>query len=445
MANWLNPAMTALLQTPEFIGKRIVIAYSGGLDSSVLLHELAATNADSIRAVHVHHGLHPDADAWAQHCERECRALKISLTVCRVQINQAQGSGLEAAARDARYRAMKAQMHTNEILVTAHHQNDQAETILQRLMRASGSQGLASMRAYTHANGMPQYRPLLGVSRNALLAHAQARGFSWIEDPSNASAHFDRNFIRGQVIPLLETRWPHAVSMLSRSADILQQEHQCLQEQAALYLSQIQTLDPKVIDVCKLRDLSLAWRAQVLRYWLAELKQPALPASVLQQIERELLSSKAEDSEACVRWEGTCLYRWRDVLVCTPEMLPISANWQQNWHGIEPVVMPDEQRWGWLSNAPINISSADIHHYFDGPLRLSIRQGGEKIQLPKRQHRSSIKQCLQAIGIPPWQRQRLPLLSNQQGECLAFGDVLISEKLLQFQQMHGLRFALMDS
>jgi tRNA(Ile)-lysidine synthase len=439
MSSALDHATKAAIQANEFSGKRIVIAYSGGLDSSVLLHKFSVLN-DNIRAIHIHHGLHADADLWLQHCEHECQKLNIPLSIFRVRVDKQQGAGLEAAARIARYQAIASAMQYDELLLTAHHQNDQAETLLQRLMRASGSQGLAGMRQYTESNGMPQYRPLLKVPRAELLAYAQHHRLTWIEDPSNTQTQFDRNFLRHDVLPLLQSRWPHAVSMLSRSADILREEHQCLNEQAALYLAQVQSLDPSVITISKLQALSPAWRAQVLRHWVNTLHCPALPSNVLQQIENELLFAR-HDSEATTRWERTCIRRWRDALYCSAEKENSAHDWQHLWQDLQAVKLPDQNFWGWAGQSTtLAVTAEATQQYFGGPLHLSFRRGGEKIQLPKRSHHSSIKQCLQALGIPPWQRQQLPLLSSADGECLAFGDVLISEKLLHFQQLHGLRF-----
>ncbi|KAB8172125.1 tRNA lysidine(34) synthetase TilS, partial [Lysobacter maris] len=167
----------------------LLVAYSGGLDSTVLLHLLASEprrRSDGLRAIHVHHGLHPDADDWARHCRRFCDALAIPLTVVRVEVARDAGLGLEAAARHARHAAFEAALGTDEVLVTGHHRDDQAETFLLRALRASGTDGLAAMRAWRRCGRGWLWRPLLETPRAALLEHAGTHALRWIEDPSNA-------------------------------------------------------------------------------------------------------------------------------------------------------------------------------------------------------------------------------------------------------------------
>jgi tRNA(Ile)-lysidine synthase len=445
MQNTFSTLIQTAIQTYQPDKKAFVIGYSGGLDSTVLLHVLASLSDVSIRAVHVHHGLHANANHWVGHCESMCKLWNIAFEVHCIDVNRDSGLGIEATARDARYRAFAKTMQNDEVLVTAHHQNDQAETLLLRLLRASGSQGLAGMYTFTRANGIAQLRPFLGIDRATLLSYALQHHLQWIEDPSNADMHYDRNFIRNQIIPALESRWPQVISRISRSAELLREEQQCLQEQAAHFLASMQNVDPCILDAKKLLALSAPWRAQVLRLWVNTLQQPPLPATVLQQIEDELMHV-GDDTEATVRWHQTSIRRWRNYFFCTPiEPLPPS-DWYYSWNDTQPVTLPDQSRWGWLSSNGLSVIPFDhILAYFSGPLQLGYRQGGEKIQLPKRQHRSHLKQCLQAIGIPPWQRQQMPLLSTAAGECLGVGDVLISERLQTFQQTHGLRFARLNA
>jgi tRNA(Ile)-lysidine synthase len=440
MQNALATTIQSAIKAYQLDRKSFVLGYSGGLDSTVLLHALASLSQFPVRAMHVHHGLHANAANWATYCENICLQWHIDFEVCHVDVNRNSGFGIEATARAARYQAFTNTMRDDEVLLTAHHQNDQAETFLLRLLRASGSQGLAGMQAFTHANGVAQLRPFLGIDRATLLSYAQQHHLQWIEDPSNADMHFDRNFIRNEIIPSLASRWPQVISSISRSADLLREEQQCLEQQAAHFLADMQNVDASILDAKKLLALSAPWRAQVLRHWINSLQQPALPATVLQQIENELMQVD-DDSEAMVRWENTCIRRWRNYFFCTsPTTLP-PTDWHYTWHDTQPVILPDQSHWGWLSSDGASQLPFDhIAAYFSGPLQLGYRQGGEKIQLPHRQHRSHVKQCLQAVGMPPWQRQQMPLLNTSTGECLSVGDVVISERLQTFQQTHGLRF-----
>ena len=189
--------------------RRVLVGFSGGLDSTVLLRLLAG-DADirrhGLRAIHVHHGLHADADAWAAHCRRTCDALDVPLSIVHVDVDRASGLGLEGAARATRHRAFEEGLRDDEILALAHHRDDQAETFLLRALRGSGVDGLAAMRPWrAYANGW-LWRPLLDVPRDALQAHATAHGLAWIEDASNGDPRFDRNFLRNEVMPLLRQR-----------------------------------------------------------------------------------------------------------------------------------------------------------------------------------------------------------------------------------------------
>ena len=204
-------------------GHPLLIGFSGGLDSTVLLQLLASDpsmHRAGLRALHVHHGLQAAADAWAEHCARQAAALGVALEVLRVDVPRDGGHGLEAAAREARYAALAAALAPGETLATAHHLDDQAETFLLRALRASGPEGLGAMRPWRRFAGGWHWRPLLALPRATLQAWAQAHALEWIEDPSNALPDPDRNFLRLQVLPMLQRRWPHAAAALARSAEL---------------------------------------------------------------------------------------------------------------------------------------------------------------------------------------------------------------------------------
>ncbi|CAN0002604.1 unnamed protein product, partial [Chrysoparadoxa australica] len=195
---------------------RWLVAFSGGVDSSVLLHELAAIVPGRVRAVHVCHGMHPDCGRWADHCQTVCTRLGLTLERCDVTVSTGQGESPEASARDARYRALAVALQPDERLVTAHHADDQAETFLLQALRGSGVAGLAAMpQAPT---GARPARPFLSLTRADLLARARELGLTWIEDPSNQDDAVDRAYLRGRVWPSLAARWPAAATSLSRGA-----------------------------------------------------------------------------------------------------------------------------------------------------------------------------------------------------------------------------------
>ena len=405
-------------------GRGVLVGFSGGLDSTALLHllHLLASDADArragLRAIHVHHGLHADADAWATHCQRVCDALGVDLSIIRVEVDRASGLGLEGAARDARHRAFANALGDDEILALAHHRDDQAETFLLRALRGSGVDGLASMRPWrAYANGW-LWRPLLDLPRDALLAHAREHGLRWLEDPANANLHFDRNFLRDQILPLLRERWPHASASLARSAALSAQASYLLEGEDTSAL-QLATVDDSTLDIGALRLVTVERRARVLRRWIGGLGLPALPGHAIERIEHLLLADG--DSCVCFEWAGARIERWRTVLHAQRIREQLPHAWSQDWDGATPLMLPTGDTLSLLGRAG-----------FDQPLRVHARQGGERILLPRRTHLHALKHVLQDHGLPPWHRTRLPLLSSLDGELLAAGDAILSASLAEW-------------
>lgn len=420
--------------------KKYLCAYSGGLDSSVLLHAISKFPSIELRAIHINHGLHPDADAWAEQCMVFCRMLDIELEVFKVDVKRDDGKGIEAAARSARYHAIAEYIHDGEVLLTAHHLQDQAETVLLRLLRGSGSQGLASMRTTSFSHGFKQLRPLLSVSKARLQAYADSEKLNWIDDPSNDKTDFDRNYLRHQIMPLLEERWPQATAALSRSAELLAEEHQCLREQSMAFLALIQDVDKRALAVSGLMQQQKPWRAQILRAWTESLNMPPLPANILQEIEQTVLTATS-DTAAQVQWSGTQIMRWRDCLYILETHVEMPHDWQHVWSDALPFTLPNGDQWGFESGNDQTALWATIQNDFGGDLVIAFRQGGERIMLKNREQHSSLKNCLQELGIPPWQRSRLPLVLTASGECLAVGDVLLSARFEAFCKSHSVRFS----
>lgn len=411
-------------------GRPIVVGFSGGLDSTVLLHACAAStqvHESGLRAIHVHHGLHRDADAWAVHCERICDALDVPLTVVRVTVAHGAGNGLEAAARKVRHAAFEAELGDDEVLALAHHRDDQAETFLLRALRASGPDGLAAMRPWRRFGRGWLWRPLLDLSRAQLLAYAQQHGLRWIEDPSNADTSLDRNFLRHRVLPLLRERWPHVDAAFARSATLSGDAVELLDAEDARALAAVRSDDPRTLDVTALSQLPAARRARVLRRWIAELTLPPLPAAGIARIENELLPAAA-DRVAEFAWQHAVIRRWRGVLHADRQRAALPRDWTLRWDGHAPALLPDG-----------GALALEGTTQFDAPLLLCARQGGERITLPGRGHSHALKHVLQDLGVPPWQRERLPLLSSAEGEVLAAGDLLYAGHFDTWLRAHGAR------
>lgn len=428
------PPFLPLPEPPAAARGAIVVACSGGLDSSVLLHRLAtdpALRARGLRAVHVHHGLQAGADAWAAHCSQQARALDVPLQVLRIEVPRDSGSGLEAAAREARYAALSGTLAAGDLLATAHHLDDQAETFLLRALRASGPEGLGAMRAVRALGDAWQWRPLLSQPREALHAYAEAHGLAWIEDPSNALPDPDRNFLRLQLLPLMRQRWPHAAASLARSAALCAQADALLAAEDAALLRTHAGDDPRTLRVSALEALPAERRARLLRHWIRALGLPPLPANGIGQVETGLLDARA-DAEASFAWAGARVLRWRDFLHADRLRAPLPPDWSTQWDGRAPLALPDGGRL-LLRDDQGNATSTG----FDSPVRVHARQGGERIVLPGRDHSHALKQVLQDRGVPPWRRAHLPLLSAADGQLLAAADVAWAAPLALWLKARG--------
>ncbi|MEN1972455.1 tRNA lysidine(34) synthetase TilS [Luteimonas sp. MJ204] len=448
-----------LLRVPDDdAGTAITVALSGGLDSSVLLHRLAAlptVRARGLRALHVHHGLHRDADAWAAHCSATCAALGVPLAVQRVAVARDSGLGLEGAARAARHAAFARALGKDEVLALAHHQDDQAETFLLRALRASGPDGLAAMRPWRRFAAGWMWRPLLLLPRARLEAWARARKLAWIEDPANADPIHDRTLLRRTVLPLLRQRWPGADTALARSAALCAEAADLLAVHDAAALDGLmarasdgdggdalpaddertgdRTRGHRTLPTGPLEALPPAQRARLLRAWVAGLGLPPLPASAIPGIEA-LLAARG-DGAAAYRWSNACVRAWRGRLHAMPlqALAPLEPGWARRWDGRAPLPLP--------GGGSLALEGAEA---FGQPLHAHARRGGERIHLPGRTHSHALKQVLQDAGIAPWQRARMPLLSDAAGRLLAAGDRILDASLHAWLQARGARLRWRD-
>lgn len=418
----------ALTLPPLPVEGPVLVAYSGGLDSTVLLHALAADpamRARGLRALHVDHGLHPQSGAWLESGRATCVALGVPFESRRVQVVDA-GDGLEAAARAARHAAFAQVQQPGEVIALAHHRDDQAETVLLRLLRGAGD-GLAAMRPLRPFGQGWLWRPLLALPRAALADYARAHALHWLEDPSNASDRHDRNFLRHHVLPRLAERWPQASASLARSAALLAIQSDLLAGEDARRLAQVQGLDPATLSVPALLAEPAGWRDRLLRAWVAALGLPPLPADATATLARELLQARP-DASAAFAWSGAVMHRWRDLLHAGPERTPLRAGWSAEWTGESPLPLPTG-----------DTLALDPPRRFDTPLRVHARQGGERLVLPGRSHHTELKHALQDLGVPPWERARLPLLSAPDGTLLAAADLILSAPLSAWLAAHATR------
>ncbi|OCT28029.1 tRNA lysidine(34) synthetase TilS [Pseudomonas putida] len=400
----LTPKLLPWQQAPTWY-----IAFSGGLDSTVLLHLLAshARQHDSppVRALHIHHGLQAAADAWPDHCRNVCDSLGIPLDVIHVEVPS--GASLEQAARTARYDAFAEVLQPGEVLFTGQHREDQAETLLFRLLRGTGLRGLAAMPASRSLGQGRLVRPLLDLARDQLQRYAQASGLRWIEDPSNTDSRFARNFLRAEVFPLLRQRWPQASQSLARSSAHLGEALALLDELAASDIAAAsagaaapwQCLDS--LDMGVLAALSPARQRNALQYWLSS--RTRLPDS-RHWAGWDNLRDAAADAQPLWRLTDGELQRSHGRLWW------LSGDWLQAPQGGAPWPDPSQPL-----SLPGN-GSLQLVGVIPGPgLHVTYRQGGEVLDIPGRGHRD-LKRLLNEHRVPHFVRHRLPLL--WQGERL---------------------------
>ena len=382
-----------------------VVAYSGGIDSHVLLH-LCHSAGLPVRAVHIHHGLQLEADAWDAHCQDVCSNLGIAYKCIHVDANPAAGESPEDAARNARYRALENDLDRDEVLLTAHHQHDQAETLLLQLMRGAGAAGLASMPVIKPFGKACQLRPLLDFTQPQLKHYADEHKLVWIEDPSNADTSYDRNYIRKEIMPRLIQNWPHANQALSRSAGLQQETLEIIEAMAAIDLAAVSTQQRNAVSISKLRQLPQARQYNVLRYWInaAGLDKPR--RNILQEIIGSVLPA-AEDATPQVLWGHTEIRRYQDSLYVLQAVNSHDIHHVYAWDGEQPLYIETLNLELRLEQtAARGLRQDDVAR----GLTVRFRQGGEQIRPHGRQHTHSLKKLMQEAGIPPWQRNRIPLI-----------------------------------
>ncbi len=403
-------ALAAFVRTHYAEGRGFCIALSGGLDSHVLLH-LAARLRDSVpfplslRAVHVHHGMHPLASAWAMQCATMAHALGIDFHCEKMDFATLPQKNIEETLRDARYQLFKKILQPDEIVLTAHHQQDQAETVLLQLLRGAGPKGLAAMPLFK-AFGIGWHgRPLLSVSRAQLMDYATAHQLQWIDDTSNQNLHYTRNFIRHTILPLLAERQPAVFKNLARVAENCARETALLAE--CLEIENYFGSFENTLSVDKLKKISFLKACQVVRFFILSKKIKVPTQKKLNQIVQTVLSA-APDKNPVIAFGAAQIRRYRDDIYLfangSYDFLNNPHNQKNNkiinisWDGCTPLIIESIGQWPPLFTTP------------QTNLSVRFRQGGEKVWCKQRKQHVALKNLLQEKGIPPWERARIPLL-----------------------------------
>jgi len=400
---------------------RYVVAFSGGLDSSVLAHALASPGFGArvpVVAVHIDHGLHDDSAKWAAHCEAFARALGIEYRCRRVAVQLESGQGPEAAAREARYAALFAELDDDDWLLSAHHREDQAETLLLNLVRGSGPAGIAGIGAIRRFGPGWLARPLLGIDRSALLDYAGRHGIDWVEDPSNRDRRFDRNFLRHDILPRLRTRWPDIAARLYRSASHASEAAALLSDLADIDIAALGG-DPARLDAAGLLAMPVSRQRNVIRQALRRNGLSTPTAVQMDSVLEDLLKAR-EDAQPLVSWPGATVRRYRGQVYLLPE-LPEMPPGDRALTGGRIALGPGLGTLELEKGAARGLSAATVA----AGLQLRFRAGGETFRPDGDAHTRKLKKLLQDAGVVPWMRDRLPLLVADE-RVVAVGDLWLA-------------------
>lgn len=418
------------------------IALSGGLDSVVLLQAMVALRERhphwTLRAIHVDHQLQSQSANWAAHCKAVAEALGVPCKVERVQLTDVSEQGVEAAARRARYAVFAETLQANEVLLTAHHADDQLETLLIALMRGSGMAGLAAMPLCMSFAAGAHLRPLLAFTRAELAEWATQQDIAFVEDPSNRDTRFDRNFLRHEVIPLLKSRWPSVAATVSRSAQHIAEADALLDRLAEQHLQA--AAHGACLQIEPLRALDAPMRRLVLRHWIQA--QGWLPPSTraLAALAHDMLQAAA-DRVPCARWSGVEVHRYRDSLYAVTARTEWNAERDLLWPWHSSLALPADM--GCLrmhSESPRHDRNRAIlsPNRLPETLAIRFRSGGERIRLAGESHRRELKKLLHDAQVLPWWRERVPLIYA--GENLAaVADLWVSEEFCAKENEPALR------
>lgn len=423
-ADWL------LSQLDKIGASSFCVGLSGGLDSVVLLHMCKCLflrgQLKSLRAVHINHGLSENAEQWAAHCQSLGEQWNIPVSVFSLQV-KSRGQGLEDAARAARYEIFGNELQDNECLLLAHHAQDQAETLLYRLFRGAGVEGLAAMPVSRSVGLGTLFRPLLQVNRQAIEQYAVQHELVWVDDESNDLVDFDRNYLRHNVLPVVLQRWPKAISSLAKTVKHCTAAAEILHDVAIQDMQQIVQEPPFLtgmngfpIFLPDFLQLSEARQRNVLRHWLQELNWPKPSTEHLAQITQQL--SARSDASPQVCWANVMVRRYKQWLFALPlqlthisvveEVLNITTSDQYNLSGNGLLMLSSIN-----NNEPrIQVGSASQS------LHIIYREqwsAEKKFAVANRSGKKTLKRWLQEFNVVPWLRDRVPLIVNEDGHLVA--------------------------
>jgi tRNA(Ile)-lysidine synthase len=388
--------------------KSMTVALSGGVDSVVLLHllhQLQKTQKFTLKASHVHHGLSKNADKWVKFCEKLCTKLSVPWDVHYIKLPQKKSLGIEGEARRLRYE--KLLKSKTDLIVLAHHEDDQAETFLLQLIRGAGVKGLSSMAHFDDSRRL--WRPLLNISRADIESYAKKHKLKWIEDESNLNTDFDRNFIRSKILPLLKNRFSHIIKVISRSSAHLAEAQHLLDDLARIDLKNyLKSNDYKrKLKVKALEKLSNARAKNVLRYWLEKNDQMMPSKDLLDELLRQVLMAKKDATIKIQLSNDFEIRRYQDEIYIVQKNQKGNKNYEIIWKGESEILLPNGSQ---LNFKKVKGSGINFKFLDNQKLKIRNRQGGEFFKPDSKRPTKKIKQLLQESDLPPWEREFFPMI-----------------------------------
>ena len=417
---------------------QVHVAFSGGVDSTVLLHAIASSKTFPVVALHCDHGLQEESHDWAEHCADVCNQLEIPFKSKQLSLGSQTKHVDEQTARQERYQWMKKQIKSGDALLTAHHQSDQAETFILNLMRGAGVRGLSAIQPVSKFGKGFLVRPLLPFSKESILSYAYKHRLPYIEDPSNQDTRYDRNFVRHKVVPALAERWPSAGYSVAQSAENLSSCRRLLDELGAIDLSacavkHASTLAQGVqLNAIPLQDLSKERQINLLRYWIRNASLPEPGRYMLENFLETVVDGKTNSGEMV--WHGIGIHRFRDTLYLVPQYTAPEIDWKTDWDLQSPLVINNPG----ITLTPRSVTGQGLNRKVaEQSVSVCFRSGGEKIRLPGRTHSTTLKNLFQEHSIPPWERNLLPLIYCGQ-ELAAVPPYFIADKYLAAKGAPGI-------
>jgi tRNA(Ile)-lysidine synthase len=438
MTNPLSAAFIESILNQHKQFSHIYVGYSGGIDSHVLLDLCASIPSLSgkITAVHVHHGLQEEADSWVEHCKKTAENLNVDFIMLPVYADANPGESPEEAARNARYAAFKTLVNVDEALMLAQHREDQLETVLLQLFRGAGLRGLSGIPETSFFGQGLMLRPLLNITKLEINEYAKTHELQWIEDPSNQQNDYDRNFLRNVIVPLIKQRWESCDKTVSRSAKHCAEAQVIVSAVADELFYPVFSRANKTLCVTQLQAHKSPRQQLIIRHWFQNLNLRMPAQAFVERIQTEVIAAR-EDSDPILVGQGFLIRRYRDRLYCLKQIeqeLPQDLIWSNQQTFLE---CSTHRKLFYVS------SSAGIlfEQWQKAKVTVKFRSGGEKIRLPNRNEHHTLKNLFQEAGIPPWEREIIPLIYLN-NKLAAIGELWISADFYNEKPDACIRFSI---